>query len=120
MADEQFNDSGIPHGSAVLTVIQTGVQYDCDSDFTEPQDNTKVVKRNKANGAAGGSFGIKDFREGSCTIQIATAATASVRAGNTFTTDKTGAQVWIVVNASRRSPKEGYDVQEITFIEKLN
>ncbi len=118
-ADEVYNDGSIPHGSAVLTNARNGLTYDCD-DFTLPKVNTKVVKRVKATGAKGGSFGLKDFLEGSTTVQIPTVDADGFAEGDTFTADKSGAKVWIVTKVDEANPKENYQTQSISFIEKLN
>ena len=114
--DEIYNDSNIPHGSAVLT--SNAVNYDTD-DFEEPQGNALVVKRKNAKGGKNGSFGLNDFLEGSCTVQQPTANTADLVTGNTFTTDVTGVKVWIITKVGKKHPKENYKTYSISFIEQL-
>lgn len=117
---ETYNDGTVVYGSSTLTFTPkaggstfTGVT---DADFS-PTSGSKRVEQTGATGLVIKAFGLDTPIQGSCTVQVG--ATAPAR-GDTFTSDKTSTQVYIVTESTPVFAKEDYLKVNISFIERIN
>lgn len=109
-----YNDGSLTYGSAVLSF--TGFDAIADTTF-EWTDSSKRVLQTNQYGEPIKKFGIPELKTGSCTIQLPASGSASP--GDTFTTDVTGNQVWMVESVTYPYEKESYRKQNITYSERL-
>lgn len=113
-ADPTYNDGSLTYGSAVLSF--TGFAAIADTTFEWTDSSKRVIQTNQY-GEPIKKFAIPELKTGSCTIQLPDSG--SVSPGDTFTTDVTGSQVWMVESVTYPYEKESYRKQNITYSERL-
>ncbi len=114
-----YNDGTIPYGSVVIT--SNVVTYIADD--WSVSDGSKRNERTNQWGEVTGAFAIPTVRNGSATVQIATAATALLAPGASFTVttaSPSDANTYLIDTADTPAEKEGYLKQRITFHKKIN
>ena len=119
--DPTYNDGALEYGSAVLTITPQagGGAFDAIADTVFDFDaGSKQVLQTNQYGEPLAKFGIPELKKGSCTIQLPSAGRAE--RGDTFVTDVTSAQVWIIESVTNPYEKEQYRKQNLTYSEKLN
>lgn len=124
-ASNTYNDGGLEHGSALLTVRpkaapNTPFSAIADSEFSF-DDQAKSVDQTNQFGEYAQGFGIPQKTEGSCTVQLP--AGSRIYAGDTFTLDIVTALLPVntilqITKASNPFEKEGYRKQAISYFKR--
>lgn len=115
---DYYNDGNLPYGSVILTI--NGVNYETDDfDYNEPLSAT--LERTSSVNLPNGAVYIAGFREGTATLQLATAATAIPAQFSTFSTAIRGVStLFVITTVGTPRAKDALHTVAITFRKVVN